>query len=181
MLGTTRSAFRHSHIGTRQALHKYAGQTTYQKQSEQVRQNSELRDDWQPKYVSSKISYLARFFTSPTCRSDNAVNVSSIPSLAFYSYLHFFTVTTLCTFLQRHAFIHPARALVKVMSMTTGELDYDDIFHHREGEEEIAFPLISFPLWIIFLVMMPVLLNNYLVRRVFNSLTWSANYCSKWL
>ena len=99
------------------------------------------------------------------------MNVSSIPSLVFYSYLHFFTVTTLCTFLQRHAFIHPARALVKVMSMTTGELDYDDIFHHREGEEEIAFPLISFPLWIIFLVMMPVLLNNYLVRKVFNSLT----------
>ena len=70
-------------------------------------------------------------------------------------------------FLQRHAFIHPARALVKVMSMTTGELDYDDIFHHREGEEEIPFPLISFPLWIIFLVMMPVLLNNYLVRRMY--------------
>ena len=56
------------------------------------------------------------------------------------------------------------------MSMTTGELDYDDIFHHREGEEEIPFPLISFPLWIIFLVMMPVLLNNYLVRRTFNYL-----------
>ena len=81
-------------------------------------------------------------------------------------------------FFQRHAFIHPARALVKVMSMTTGELDYDDIFHHREGEEEIAFPLISFPLWIIFLVMMPVLLNNYLVREklINNILTHSANY-----
>ena len=60
--------------------------------------------------------------------------------------------------------MHPARAVVKVMSMTTGELDYDDIFHQQEGEEEVGFPLISFPLWVIFLVMMPVLLNNYLVR-----------------
>ena len=52
--------------------------------------------------------------------------------------------------------------------MTTGELDYDDIFHHKEGEEEVAFPMISFPLWIIFLVIMPVLLNNYLVRASHN-------------
>ena len=50
--------------------------------------------------------------------------------------------------------------------MTTGELDYDDIFHHKEGEEEIAFPVVSFPFWILFLVMMPVLLNNYLVRWI---------------
>ena len=49
------------------------------------------------------------------------------------------------------------------MTMTTGELDYDDIFHQQEGEEEIAFPPVSFILWIIFLVLIPVLLNNLLV------------------
>ena len=92
----------------------------------------------------------------------NQTNFPLPPFLLPCSFHHHFI------FVQRHAFIHPARALVKVMSMTTGELDYDDIFHHREGEEEIPFPLISFPLWIIFLVMMPVLLNNYLVRRTFN-------------
>ena len=39
------------------------------------------------------------------------------------------------------------------MTMTTGELDYDDIFHQQEGEEEIAFLPTSFILWIVFLVL----------------------------
>ena len=87
-------------------------------------------------------------------------------SLSFFLISRLLLLQLCCksVLLQRHAFIHPARVVVKVMSMTTGELDYDDIFHHKEGEEEIPFPLISFPLWVIFLVMMPVLLNNYLVR-----------------
>jgi len=53
---------------------------------------------------------------------------------------------------------------VKVMAMTIGELDYDTVFHQMEGEMEIAFPVVSFILWIIFLVSMPLLLVNYLVR-----------------
>ena len=65
--------------------------------------------------------------------------------------------------LQRNAFSHPGRAIVKVMTMTTGELDYDDLFHQQEGEEEIAFPPVSFIVWIVFLVLIPVLLNNLLV------------------
>ena len=78
----------------------------------------------------------------------------------FPSFLHFY-ITPL---LQRNAFSHPGRALVKVMAMTIGELDYDTVFHQEEGEMEIAFPVVSFFLWIIFLVLMPLLLNNYLVR-----------------
>jgi len=53
---------------------------------------------------------------------------------------------------------------VKVMAMTIGELDYDSVFHQIEGEMEIAFPVVSFILWIIFLVSMPLLFVNYLVR-----------------
>jgi len=49
------------------------------------------------------------------------------------------------------------------MAMTTGELDYDELYHQQEGEDEIAFPPVSFLLWIIFLVLMPVLLSNLLV------------------
>ena len=67
-------------------------------------------------------------------------------------------------FSQRNAFSHPGRALVKVMAMTIGELDYDTVFHQMEGEMEIAFPVVSFILWIVFLVSMPLLLVNYLVR-----------------
>ena len=65
--------------------------------------------------------------------------------------------------LQRNAFSNPGRAIVKVMTMTTGELDYDAIFHQQEGEEEIAFLPVSSILWVIFLVLIPVLLNNLLV------------------
>jgi len=79
---------------------------------------------------------------------------------AFPSLLHFY-ITPL---LQRNAFSHPGRALVKVMAITIGELDYDSVFHQMEGEMEIALPVVSFLLWIIFLVSMPLLLVNYLVK-----------------
>ena len=78
--------------------------------------------------------------------------------------------------LQRTPFSHSGRAIVKVMAMTTGELDFDDLFHQQEGEDEIAFPPLSFLLWIIFLVLMPVLLSNLLVSyKIF----WSC--CSRLL
>jgi len=47
--------------------------------------------------------------------------------------------------------------------MTIGELDYDSLSHQEEGEDEIAFLPVSLILWITFLVLMPVLLNNLLV------------------
>ena len=46
----------------------------------------------------------------------------------FPSFLHFY-ITPL---LQRNAFSHPGRALVKVMAMTIGELDYDTVFHQED-------------------------------------------------
>ena len=49
------------------------------------------------------------------------------------------------------------------MSMIIGELDYDELFHQQEGEEEIAFPEVSFLLWVTFLILMPILLSNLLV------------------
>ena len=66
--------------------------------------------------------------------------------------------------LQRSAFSNPGRAIVKVITMTTGELDYDVIFHQQEGEEEIAFLPVASILWIIFLVLILILLDNLLVR-----------------
>ena len=75
----------------------------------------------------------------------------------------------LVSIIQRTAFSHPGRAIVKVMAMTTGELDYDELYHQQEGEDEIAFPPVSFLLWIIFLVLMPVLLSNLLVSNLWLS------------
>ena len=66
--------------------------------------------------------------------------------------------------------------------MTTGELDYDDLYHQQEGEDEIAFPPVSFLLWIIFLVLMPVLLSNLLVSCIICNCSCellSSTVCSK--
>ena len=56
------------------------------------------------------------------------------------------------------------------MTMTTGEFDYDSIFRQNptgesDNAEEIPFPPISFILWIVFVIIMPVLLTNMLVRH----------------
>ena len=54
-------------------------------------------------------------------------------------------------------------AIVKTTSMAIGDLDFDDLFHQQGGEKEIAFPPVSFIVWIIFLVLILVLLDNLLV------------------
>ena len=46
------------------------------------------------------------------------------------------------------------------MTMTTGELDYEDLFLQQEGEEEIVIPPVSFILWIIFLAQNKLDENN---------------------
>ena len=56
--------------------------------------------------------------------------------------------------------------------MTTGEFEYDGIFRQFPGGimegsgvvEEIPFPPVSYILWIVFIVLMPILLMNLLVR-----------------
>ena len=57
------------------------------------------------------------------------------------------------------------------MTMTTGDFEYDAIFRQitggtqpGEAMEEIPFISVSFILWILFLALMPVLLQNLLVR-----------------
>ena len=55
------------------------------------------------------------------------------------------------------------------MTMTTGEFDFDSIFRQdptgeKDGAEEIPFPTISYILWIVFVILMPILLTNMLVR-----------------
>ena len=54
--------------------------------------------------------------------------------------------------------------------MTTGEFEFDSIFRQFPGgaepesvTEEIPFPRVSFVIWIVFLVLMPILLTNLLV------------------
>ena len=52
------------------------------------------------------------------------------------------------------------------MTMTTGEFEFDTIFQQTgafKGEDDITYPVISYVLWILFLVLMPILLTNLLV------------------
>ncbi|XP_064387692.1 transient receptor potential cation channel subfamily A member 1 homolog [Halichondria panicea] len=67
----------------------------------------------------------------------------------------------------RSPFSDVPRSLLKVMTMTTGELDYDTIFRldpsgGSDDAEEIRFPPISFILWIMFIILMPIILTNML-------------------
>ena len=54
--------------------------------------------------------------------------------------------------------------------MTTGEFEFDSIFRQdptgeSDNAEEIPFPPISYILWIVFIIIMPVLLTNMLVNN----------------
>ena len=57
------------------------------------------------------------------------------------------------------------------MSMTTGEFDYNGIFRlapteTHETYAEIPFPTVSYILWILFIILMPILLTNMLVCSI---------------
>ena len=74
----------------------------------------------------------------------------------------------ICFILQRSPFSTVPRSLLKTFTMSTGELDFDAIFRQdptggSAGVEEIPFPAVSYILWIVFVVLMPVLLTNMLV------------------
>ena len=54
--------------------------------------------------------------------------------------------------------------------MTIGNFDYDNTFRRdlsgeNDSQEELPFLPIVYVLWIFFIVLMPVLLNNLLVRN----------------
>ena len=74
----------------------------------------------------------------------------------------------------RSPFATPGRAIIKTITMTTGEFEYDGIFRQTPGglspgttdiPPELPFLPISFLLWIIFIIVMPILLTNLLVYK----------------
>ena len=50
--------------------------------------------------------------------------------------------------------------------MTTGELDYSDSFQFGDDGEEIHYDFMSYFLWVLFIVLMPILFANLLVSDV---------------
>ena len=72
-----------------------------------------------------------------------------------------------CT-MQRSPFSIEILSMIRTLVMTTGELDYDEIFHlnpagERENVPELAFLPVAYILWIPFVIVMPLLFVNLLV------------------
>ena len=70
--------------------------------------------------------------------------------------------------LQRSPFQNAAIAIAKVLSMTIGNFDYDNTFRRdlsmeNEFVTELPFLPATYILWITFIILMPLLLNNLLV------------------
>ena len=73
---------------------------------------------------------------------------------------------TLSCELQISAFSNFGRSFAKTATMVTGELDFDAIFGLDVPASKyvpIPFHEVSFFMWIIFLILIPIILNNMLV------------------
>ena len=77
--------------------------------------------------------------------------------------------------LQRTPFATPGLSILKTITMTTGEFEFDGIFRQAAGGigaaeinrlGEIPFPHVSYILWIVFIILMPILLTNLLVGQM---------------
>lgn len=60
-----------------------------------------------------------------------------------------------------YAFSNPLKALLKTLTMTTGEFEYDSIF--EDPSQPLYYYVSAIIMWVIFIVMMPILLMNLLV------------------
>ena len=73
--------------------------------------------------------------------------------------------------MQRSPFQNAGLAIAKVLSMTAGNFEYYDIFRRdasgdRDNEKELTYLPAIYILWIVFIILMPILLNNLLVLIV---------------
>ena len=92
-------------------------------------------------------------------------NIVFAPVTSLYAYVRIL-------FPQRSDFSTPARGLLSIVTYTTGGFDYSGLFHLGQTAEdnqleEIHFPVVSCILWIVFIIIMPILLNNLLVGILF--------------
>ena len=76
---------------------------------------------------------------------------------------------TLVLRLQISSFSHIGYSFVRTMTMVTGEMDFDGLFHlgvPPSAYTPIPFHITNFIMWIIFLVLIPIVLGNMLVSNV---------------
>ena len=60
------------------------------------------------------------------------------------------------------AFQEFPQSCVKTLVMITGEFEFDAIFLNNSADT-ITYPVTTYVLWIVFVILMPILFNNLLV------------------
>ena len=60
------------------------------------------------------------------------------------------------------AFQEFPQSCVKTLVMITGEFEFDEIFLNNSADT-IPYPVTTYILWIVFVILMPILFNNLLV------------------
>ena len=68
----------------------------------------------------------------------------------------------------RSPFASPFTSIWKTMTMAIGAVDYDNIFRQSIADSmstapDVPFPAISYIMWVIFIILMPILFTNLLV------------------
>ena len=86
-----------------------------------------------------------------------------------YFFIHIHTCTFISHTLKKHfqvglltAFSTPTESFAKTIMQTAGELDYGTIFE----EDALLYTPMAYILFIFFVILMPILFNNLLVRSV---------------
>jgi len=84
----------------------------------------------------------------------------------------YYAITNTCSWLIQeevdNSFHTPAFSLIKSLVMTTGELEYEQVFRFRDSHDDeppgaLNFIAMSNILWIVFVIIMPLLFVNLLV------------------
>ena len=74
---------------------------------------------------------------------------------------------------QRSPFSTEFRSIIRTLIMMTGEIDNDGIFRlsfdSQNNESELAYLPLAYITWIAFVILIPVLFANMLVRQKFTT------------
>jgi transient receptor potential cation channel subfamily A protein 1 len=72
--------------------------------------------------------------------------------------------------LQPSPFSSAAFSILKITSMTAGDFSFNTILGFEE-DGLVSFPAISYIVWLLFLIVMPILFSNLLVSE--KDMSWS--------
>ncbi|KAL5457262.1 hypothetical protein EMCRGX_G034509 [Ephydatia muelleri] len=64
---------------------------------------------------------------------------------------------------QRLQFSDPYRSISKTMVMMMGEFEYNTVFKQNSNTDDVPYHYLAFPMWALFVILVPVLMTNLLV------------------